>query len=77
MNYLNLDLLTDSDLRSLQEDIAEEIHSRKEAKKAKLIEDFKSAFNALREAGVSIRFSDYQQESYRIVLDKFDHFEFN
>lgn len=77
MNYLNLDLLTDSDLRSLQEDIAEEIHSRKEAKKAELIEDFKSAFNALREAGISIRFSDYQQESYRIVLDKFDHFEFN
>lgn len=83
MNKMNIpkpsdfSVYSNEELREIAKRCNSELDYRKTLQKEKLISDFKSAFSALQEAGISIRFSDYEQESYRVVLDKFDHFEFN
>ena len=69
--------MSDEELRAVVLECEKEMRYRERQFKAKLIDDFKVAFYTLKNNGVSIRYSDYEQEADRIYLDDFDNFEFD
>lgn len=70
------DIMTKEELLNIIEECQAELELRRKEEKAKLIEDFENAFSALVDAHISIRYTDYQQEVYRILLDDINNFEF-
>lgn len=68
--------MTKTELFDIIERCQAELDSRKREEKAKLIESFQKAYFALKDADIKIRYSDYEQEAYRILLDDFENFEF-
>lgn len=69
--------MSEKELREIMEDCQAELDFRRNEEKRKLITDFENAFFALKNASIAIRYSDDEQEAYRILLDDIDCFEFN
>lgn len=69
--------MSNEELQAVIAECEKEMQNRRRQFRAKLIDDFEKAFYALKENGISIRYSDYQQEAYRTYLDKFDNFDFS
>ena len=69
--------MTKQELLDIIEECQAELEFRREEEKKELITNFNNAFNALKDANIIIRYSDYEQEAYRIVLDDIDCFDFN
>lgn len=63
-NLINLIEMTNNDLVVLKGLIDKELTERKNKELTKLVEDFKKAFNALCEAGATIRYDDYLNDSF-------------
>lgn len=69
--------MTKEELLNVIEDCQAELNLRKEEEKTKLISDFENAFYALKDAHIDIRYTDYQQEAYKILIDDMDNFDFD
>lgn len=69
--------MTDKELQAIIDACEDELQYRRMLLKEKLIDNFKAAFCALRENGIAVRYSDYEQNAYRTYLDKFDNFDFS
>ena len=69
--------MTKQELLDIIEECQAELNFRRKEEKEKLITNFNNAFNALKDANIIIRYSDYEQEAYRIILDDIDCFDFN
>lgn len=69
--------MTKEELLNTIEDCQAELDFRRKEEKIKLIKDFENAFCALKDAHIKIRYTDYQQDAYRILIDDVDNFEFN
>jgi len=70
------DHLTDDELGNLMIALNREFERRAREKRGKLISDFKDAFNALREVGISIKYyEDDYDDNYTIITD-WDSFDF-
>jgi len=74
---INVSQITDEELQEIIVKCEQEMQYRRKQYKEKLINDFKVAFCTLRENGIAIRYSDYEQDVYRTYLDKFDNFDFS
>ena len=74
---INVNQMTDEELQTVIDTCEQEMQYRRFLLKEKLIDNFKAAFCALRENGIAIRYSDYEQDTYRTYLDKFDNFDFS
>lgn len=77
MNTICQDLIkgfTDEELRRLRAAIEEEEMCRRRANRSKLIEDFRSAYYALDEAGISVKYAEGWDDG--IYLTKWDEFYF-
>ena len=72
-----LTAMTKEEILNIIQDCQAELDSRKKEEKMKLIKNFENAFFALLDANIKIRYSDYEQEADRILLDDIDCFEFN
>ena len=68
--------MTDEELQAVISECEKEIQYRRKQFRAKLIDNFEVAFCALRNNGINIRYSDYEQEIDRIYLDNLDNFEY-
>lgn len=69
--------MTDRELQAIIDACEDELQLRRMLLKEKLIDNFEAAFCALRENGIAIRYSDYEQDTYRTYIDKFDNFDFS
>lgn len=69
--------MTNEELQAVIIECEREMQNRRRQFREKLIDDFKIAFCALRNNGISVRYSDYEQEAYRTYLDKIDNFDFS
>lgn len=69
--------MSNEELQAVIAECEKEIQYRRRQFREKLINDFEKAFCALRENGIAVRYSDYQQEAYRTYIDKFDNFDFS
>ena len=69
--------MTKEELLDTIEECQAELDFRNREEKKELIMDFKAAFFALQDAHIKIRYSDSEQEAYRILIDDVDCFEFN
>lgn len=69
--------MTEKELLDAIEDCQAELEFRKKEIKAKLIKDFENAFLALEDAHIKVRYTDYEQEAYRIFIGDVDNFEFD
>lgn len=66
-----------TDLEAILKEINGELQRRRNAEREKLIEDFKKAFYAVKDAGIDIRYLDeyeYEQDTY---LRDWDCFSFD
>ncbi len=63
-------------LEKVRKEIDKEIYRRREMERAKLVENFKSAFMALHSAGIDVRYSD-QYEDMDWLLSDWDNFYFD
>jgi hypothetical protein len=68
--------MTDKELQAVIVECEKEMQYRRKQFREKLITNFKDAFCALIENGISIRYSDYEQEAERIYIHDVDEFEF-
>lgn len=75
MNLIT-DTMTKEELLNVIEECKAELEFRRKEEKVKLIKNFENAFCALKDAHITIRYTDYEQEVYRILLDDIDNFEF-
>lgn len=69
--------MSNEELQAVIAECEKEMQYRRRQFREKLINDFEKAFCALRENGIAVRYSDYQQEAYRTYIDKFDNFDFS
>ena len=77
MNTITEELIkgfTDEELRRLCAQIEAEEMRRRRANRSKLIEDFRSAYYALDDAGIYIKYTDGWEDG--VYLSKWDDFEF-
>jgi len=74
---VDVNQMTDKELQAVIDACEQEMQYRRMLFKEKLIDNFKAAFCALRENGIAVRYSDYEQNSYRTYLDDFDNFDFS
>lgn len=65
---------TDEELRELCATIEAEEMRRRRENRSKLIEDFRSAYYALDEAGIYVRYGEEWEDG--VYLTKWDEFEF-
>lgn len=63
-------------LEKVKKEIEKEINRRREMERAKLVENFKSAFMALRSARIDVRYSD-EYEDLELCLSDWDSFSFD
>lgn len=69
--------MSDGELQTCLRRINEEINRRETAKRQKLIDNFKQAFNNLREARIYIKYyEDDYDDNYTSITD-WDNFDFN
>lgn len=68
MNKYDFNDLSDKDLDELMLDVQQERNRRAKARKGKLVDAFRKAFDALHEAGYEV----YVEDSY---ISNFDEFE--
>lgn len=73
----NVSQMTEEELRAIIAECEQEMQKRRRQLRDELINDFEKAFCTLRENGISIRYSDYEQEAYRLYLDQLDNFDFS
>lgn len=73
----NVSQMTEEELRAVIAECEQEMQKRRRQFREKLINDFEKAFCALRENGIVVRYSDYEQEAYRLYLDQLDNFDFS
>lgn len=69
--------MTKEEILDIIQDCQAELDSRRKEEKIKLIRDFENAFFALKNAEITIRYTDYEQEADRILIDNITHFEFD
>lgn len=74
---INASEMTTEELQAVIAECENELQYRKNLFRKELIDNFQIAFNALRNNGITVRYSDYQQEAYRTYIDKFDNFDFS
>ena len=74
---INASQMTTEELQAVIAECEDELQYRKRLFREELINDFEKAFCALRENGIVVRYSDYEQEVYRIYLEKLDDFDFS
>ena len=74
---INASQMTTEELQAVIAECEDELQYRKRLFREELINNFQMAFNALRNNGIAVRYSDYQQEAYRTYIDKFDNFDFS
>lgn len=74
---INASQMTEEELRAVIAECEQEMQKRRRQFREKLINDFEKAFCALRENGIVVQYSDYEQEVYRIYLEKLDDFDFS
>jgi len=68
--------LTDEELLNLIVDCKAEITNRKDQQGKKLIDDFKKAFQALTDNNIVVRFSNEQEDIYRVLAENIYQFDF-
>ena len=73
----NVSQMTEEELRAVIAECEKEMQKRRRQLREKLINDFEKAFCALRENGIVVQYSDYEQETYRLYLDQLDNFDFS
>jgi len=73
----NVSQMTEEELRAVIAECEQEMQKRRNQFREKLINDFEKAFCALRENGIVVRYSDYEQEAYWLYLDQLDNFDFS
>ena len=74
---INASQMSNEELQAVIAECEDELQYRKSLFREELIDNFQIAFNALRNNGIAVRYSDYQQEAYRTYIDKFDNFDFS
>ncbi len=68
--------MTRRELVGIIEQCQAELDSRKKQEQEELIENFQRAYFALKDRDIKIRYDDYKQEAYRILLNDWENFEF-
>ena len=68
--------MSGKELREIIEDCQAELDFRRDEEKRKLIADFENAFFALKNANIKIRYTDDEQEAWRILLNDVECFDF-
>lgn len=68
--------MTSEELQAVIAECEKEMQNRKRQFRARLIDNFEVAFRALRNNGISVRYTDHEQEAYRLYIDDFDNFDF-
>lgn len=72
-----LTAMTKEEILDIIQDCQAELNSRRKEEKMKLVKNFETAFYALWDANITIRYTDDEQEVDKILLDDIDCFEFN
>jgi len=73
----NASKMTEEELRAIIAECEKEMQYRRKQFRDNLINNFEIAFYALKQNGITIRYSDSEQEMYRAYIDDFDKFDFS